>query len=148
MDLKIKVENDFKHEETASLPKISRRPARRPSHQRAQIAHHPNHQHPPFQQRRKRHGNLLLPAIQLIGDLPIAREEAVRTFNEIYDNNYQYKTLGRSREVRERDDRERVRPAELRARPPRRRERALRGSVQRQDVRHCAHCRGLDSPRR
>ncbi|KAH9476999.1 Histone-lysine N-methyltransferase, H3 lysine-36 specific [Psilocybe cubensis] len=39
--------------------------------------------------------------IQLIGDLPIAREEAVRTFNEIFDNNYQYKTLGRSREALE-----------------------------------------------
>ncbi|KAF8154094.1 hypothetical protein B0H34DRAFT_661470 [Crassisporium funariophilum] len=38
-------------------------------------------------------------AIQLIGDLPIAREEALKSFSEIYDNNYQFKTLGRSREM-------------------------------------------------
>ncbi|KAF8999768.1 hypothetical protein BDQ17DRAFT_1360339 [Cyathus striatus] len=39
--------------------------------------------------------------IQLIGDLPVARAEALATFNEITNNNYQYKTLGRSREVLE-----------------------------------------------
>ncbi|PPQ98680.1 hypothetical protein CVT24_003307 [Panaeolus cyanescens] len=39
--------------------------------------------------------------VQLIGHLPIARQEALSTFNEIRDNNYQYKTLGRSREVLE-----------------------------------------------
>ncbi|KAF8889066.1 hypothetical protein BD779DRAFT_1439557, partial [Infundibulicybe gibba] len=38
---------------------------------------------------------------QLIGDLPKAREEALSTFNEIVDNCYQYKTLGRSREMME-----------------------------------------------
>lgn len=38
---------------------------------------------------------------QLIADLPVARQEALATFNEIPDNNYQYKTLGRSRELLE-----------------------------------------------
>ncbi|KAG6811739.1 hypothetical protein H0H92_006004 [Tricholoma furcatifolium] len=40
-------------------------------------------------------------AVLLIGDLPIAREPALATFNEIVANNYQYKTLGRSREALE-----------------------------------------------
>jgi hypothetical protein len=39
--------------------------------------------------------------IQLIGDLPIAREEALSTFSQIRDNNYQNKSLGRSREMLE-----------------------------------------------
>ncbi|KAF9553862.1 SET domain-containing protein [Agrocybe pediades] len=39
--------------------------------------------------------------VQLIADLPIARDEAVKTFREIADNNYQYKSLGRSREILE-----------------------------------------------
>ncbi|XP_006455768.1 hypothetical protein AGABI2DRAFT_76781 [Agaricus bisporus var. bisporus H97] len=39
--------------------------------------------------------------LQLISDLPVAREEALKSFNEIPDNNYQYKTLGRSRELME-----------------------------------------------
>ncbi|KAF5314386.1 hypothetical protein D9619_011795 [Psilocybe cf. subviscida] len=39
--------------------------------------------------------------IQLIGDLPIAREDALSTFNQIHDNNYQFKSLGRSREMLE-----------------------------------------------
>jgi hypothetical protein len=38
---------------------------------------------------------------QLIGDLPIAREEALKTFIEIQENHYQYSTLGRSREALE-----------------------------------------------
>ncbi|KAH6904496.1 histone-lysine N-methyltransferase [Coprinopsis sp. MPI-PUGE-AT-0042] len=38
---------------------------------------------------------------QLIGDLPVAREDALGTFNEIKCNNYQYKSLGRSREYLE-----------------------------------------------
>ncbi|KAH9943768.1 hypothetical protein B0H21DRAFT_865088 [Amylocystis lapponica] len=38
---------------------------------------------------------------QLIGHLPVAREEASRTFVEIADNHYQYGTLGRSREALE-----------------------------------------------
>ncbi|EAU87663.2 histone-lysine N-methyltransferase [Coprinopsis cinerea okayama7 len=38
------------------------------------------------------------PGPQLIGDLPIAREDALKTFNEIPFNNYQFKSLGRSRE--------------------------------------------------
>ncbi|CAA7262089.1 unnamed protein product [Cyclocybe aegerita] len=37
--------------------------------------------------------------VQLIGDLPVAREAALKEFTEISDNNYQYKSLGRSREV-------------------------------------------------
>ncbi|KAJ6630080.1 hypothetical protein B0H10DRAFT_1984899 [Mycena sp. CBHHK59/15] len=41
------------------------------------------------------------PAPQLIGDLVIARTAALDTFDEISDNNYQYKTLGRSREAME-----------------------------------------------
>jgi histone-lysine N-methyltransferase SETD2 len=40
-------------------------------------------------------------AVQLIGGLPIARQEALVSFNEISENNYQYKTLGRSRELLE-----------------------------------------------
>ena len=40
-------------------------------------------------------------AIQLISDLPVARESALATFKEISDNNYQFKSLGRSREVLE-----------------------------------------------
>ncbi|KAF9526023.1 hypothetical protein CPB83DRAFT_771030 [Crepidotus variabilis] len=39
--------------------------------------------------------------VQLIAELPIAREEALASFHEIRDNNYQFKTLGRSREVLE-----------------------------------------------
>lgn len=41
------------------------------------------------------------PGPQLIGDLPIARTDALSTFNEISANNYQNKSLGRSREVLE-----------------------------------------------
>lgn len=40
-------------------------------------------------------------AVQLISDLPVARQEALATFNELIENNYQYKSLGRSREVLE-----------------------------------------------
>ena len=40
-------------------------------------------------------------AIQFISDLPVARESALGTFNEIFDNNYQFKSLGRSREILE-----------------------------------------------
>lgn len=43
----------------------------------------------------------VLNVLQLIGDLPVARNEALKSFNEISDNNYQYKTLGRSRELME-----------------------------------------------
>jgi hypothetical protein len=38
---------------------------------------------------------------QLIGDLSVGREEAMRTFVEIQENQYQYSTLGRSREALE-----------------------------------------------
>jgi len=38
---------------------------------------------------------------QLIGGLSVAREEAMRTFIEIQENQYQYSTLGRSREALE-----------------------------------------------
>jgi hypothetical protein len=38
---------------------------------------------------------------QLIENLPVAREEAMRTFIEIQENQYQYSTLGRSREALE-----------------------------------------------
>jgi hypothetical protein len=38
---------------------------------------------------------------QLIGHLPIASEEAMRTFIQIQENQYQYSTLGRSREALE-----------------------------------------------
>ena len=38
---------------------------------------------------------------QLIGDLPVAQEEALRTFIELQGNHYQYNTLGRSREALE-----------------------------------------------
>lgn len=38
---------------------------------------------------------------QLIGDLPVARDEAMLTFAEIGENHYQYSTLGRSREALE-----------------------------------------------
>jgi len=38
---------------------------------------------------------------QLIGHLPIAREEAMKTFIQIQENQYQYSTLGRSREALE-----------------------------------------------
>ena len=38
---------------------------------------------------------------QLIGDLPIANEEALQTFTQIPENHYQYSTLGRSREALE-----------------------------------------------
>ncbi|KAJ8075139.1 histone methyltransferase set2 [Marasmius tenuissimus] len=38
---------------------------------------------------------------QLIGHLPIARDEALGTFTEMPDNWYQYKSLGRSRELME-----------------------------------------------
>ena len=38
---------------------------------------------------------------QLIGDLPIATDEAMKNFVEIRENHYQYSTLGRSREALE-----------------------------------------------
>jgi hypothetical protein len=38
---------------------------------------------------------------QLIENLPVAREEAMRTFIEVQENQYQYSTLGRSREALE-----------------------------------------------
>jgi histone-lysine N-methyltransferase SETD2 len=38
---------------------------------------------------------------QLIGNLPVATEEAMKTFLEIRENHYQYSTLGRSREALE-----------------------------------------------
>lgn len=38
---------------------------------------------------------------QLIGDLPLAEQQARATFSEIADNHYQYSTLGRSREALE-----------------------------------------------
>ncbi|KAI9432731.1 hypothetical protein H4582DRAFT_1820762 [Lactarius indigo] len=38
---------------------------------------------------------------QLIGDLPITTEEAMKTFVQIEENHYQYSTLGRSREALE-----------------------------------------------
>ena len=38
---------------------------------------------------------------QLIGDLPVAQEEALSTFIELQGNHYQYNTLGRSREALE-----------------------------------------------
>ena len=41
------------------------------------------------------------PAVQLISDLPVARDSALGTFNEIFENNYQFKSLGRSREILE-----------------------------------------------
>ncbi|ESK96718.1 histone-lysine n-methyltransferase [Moniliophthora roreri MCA 2997] len=40
-------------------------------------------------------------APQLIGHLPVAREEALASFTEMPDNWYQYKSLGRSRELLE-----------------------------------------------
>ncbi|KAF9078295.1 hypothetical protein BDP27DRAFT_1565 [Rhodocollybia butyracea] len=40
-------------------------------------------------------------ATQFIGHLPVAREEALKTFIEIPDNWYQYKTLGRVKELEE-----------------------------------------------
>jgi hypothetical protein len=40
-------------------------------------------------------------AVQLIGDLPVARGEALKTFCEINENNYQYRTLGRCKELSE-----------------------------------------------
>ena len=52
---------------------------------------------PPFKQPKK----LTAITSQLIGDLPVARQEALASFTEIHDNNYQYKTLGRSRELLE-----------------------------------------------
>ena len=40
-------------------------------------------------------------AVQLIGGLPVAGGEALKTFCEISENNYQYKTLGRCKELSE-----------------------------------------------
>lgn len=42
-----------------------------------------------------------VPPVQLIGDLPIARDDALGTFTEIAGNNYQNKSIGRSREATE-----------------------------------------------
>lgn len=41
------------------------------------------------------------PGPKLIGDLPRAEEAAMKTFEALEDNHYQYSTLGRSREVLE-----------------------------------------------
>lgn len=38
-------------------------------------------------------------AVQLIGDLPISRKDALATFKEIPCNNYQNKSIGRSKEM-------------------------------------------------
>ncbi|KAJ7270698.1 hypothetical protein B0H12DRAFT_1307104 [Mycena haematopus] len=42
-----------------------------------------------------------VPPLQLIGDLPVARTDALDTFNEIQSNNYQNKSIGLSREAME-----------------------------------------------
>ncbi|KAF8626036.1 hypothetical protein AX15_005126 [Amanita polypyramis BW_CC] len=39
--------------------------------------------------------------VQLIGNLPVARDEALKIFSEISENNYQYRTLGRCKELLE-----------------------------------------------
>lgn len=39
--------------------------------------------------------------VQLIDHLPVAREEAMHEFTEMQDNWYQYKSLGKSREIQE-----------------------------------------------
>ncbi|KAJ7730702.1 histone methyltransferase [Mycena maculata] len=41
------------------------------------------------------------PPRQLIGDLPVARDDALATFNELAENNYQNKSIGLSREAME-----------------------------------------------
>jgi hypothetical protein len=41
------------------------------------------------------------PGPQLIGDLPLATDDALATFERLRDNHYQYATLGRSREAME-----------------------------------------------
>ncbi|KAJ3535908.1 hypothetical protein NMY22_g6272 [Coprinellus aureogranulatus] len=39
------------------------------------------------------------PQVQLIGNLPVARQDALSTFNEIPVNNYQNKSIGKSKEM-------------------------------------------------
>ena len=56
---------------------------------------------PPLAGQSKPNKKGLSAPVQLIGDLPVAREAALASFNEISDNNYQYKTLGLSREILE-----------------------------------------------
>jgi len=56
---------------------------------------------PPSLQAAFSSGNSKKFAIQFIGDLPVSRDEALKTFSEISENNYQYKTLGRCKELSE-----------------------------------------------
>jgi histone-lysine N-methyltransferase SETD2 len=56
---------------------------------------------PPFATLAKTPRKAVAAPLQLIGDLPTARKEALASFSEIQANNYQNKSLGRSRELLE-----------------------------------------------
>lgn len=48
-----------------------------------------------------RRGNSTKHAIQFIGDLPVAREDALRTFTQLESNCYQNKSIGKNTEMME-----------------------------------------------
>ncbi|KAF8966903.1 hypothetical protein BDZ97DRAFT_1917169 [Flammula alnicola] len=112
MDVSLTSEPDFKLDENASpsqsptlvadMPvqnfKLSRSPTPPPSTTDGATLKSST---PPLAAQAKTSRKVAPLTVQLIGDLPIARQEALRSFNEIYDNNYQYKTLGLSREILE-----------------------------------------------
>jgi len=111
LELPLKIEHAFKAKESIELTSMPQRPTPKVP-QNPHISPTPPESAcddlstndttskastPPFKQPKK------LTAIpsQFIGDLPVARQKALASFTEIHDNNYQYKTLGRSRELLE-----------------------------------------------
>jgi len=112
LELPLKIEHAFKAEESIELTSVPQRPTPKVP-QSPHISPTPPPESacddlstndtiskastPPLKQPKK----LTAISSQFIGDLPVARQEALASFTEIHDNNYQYKTLGRSRELLE-----------------------------------------------
>lgn len=114
MDIDIKTESGTKAEHTASPSqsptlvsestgqkfKASRSPTPPTVTVKADTTPRSNSATPPITAPSKGSKKAAAP-VQLIGDLPVSRTEALASFNEISDNNYQFKSLGRSREILE-----------------------------------------------
>lgn len=114
MDINFKADPDMKAEDDASPSqsptlvadisaqkfKVSPSPSPQPESAMDDVATSSKSPTPPITTQYKTPRKAAAP-IQLIGDLPIARQEALASFHEIHDNNYQFKSLGRSREILE-----------------------------------------------
>jgi len=115
MDIKFKADPDMKAEDDASPSqsptlvadisaqkfKVSCSPSPQPDSAMDDGATSSKSPTPPVTTQYKTPRKAAAAPIQLIGDLPIARQEALASFHEIHDNNYQFKSLGRSREILE-----------------------------------------------